>query len=49
MRRSKNWLSTLLLDFILIVDKQIRNLNNKNRDLEVKIYLMILKIMPKRR
>ena len=40
---SQNWLDILLLDLISIVYKQIKDLNNKNRDLKVKIYYLALK------
>lgn len=38
----------LFLDFISIVDKQLKDINNKNKDLKAKIYYMALKTMLQR-
>ena len=47
---AKTWQSqkqprTLLLDFISIIYKRSKNINNKDKDLKTKIYYMALKTM----
>lgn len=46
--RSQNWLRTLLLGLIYIVNQQIEDFNNKDRDLKIKIYHLALKTMLER-
>ena len=47
--RSQNRLGTLFLGSILIVYEQLRDSNNKGRDLNAKIYYLALKTMLERR
>ena len=43
--QSQNQLGTLLLDFLPIIHKQSEDSNNKDRDLNTKIYYLALKTM----
>ena len=47
MCQRQNLSNTLLLGFIPIVYKQLKNLNNKNKDLKAKIYHLALKTILK--
>lgn len=47
LHQSQNWLGILLLGSIPIFYKQAKDLNNKNRDLKVKIYHLALETMLK--
>ena len=43
--QSQKWLGTLLWGSISIIYELSKDINNKNKNLKTKIYLMILKIM----
>ena len=43
--QSQKWLRTLLLNFLPIIYKRSKDVNNKNKDLKAKIYYMALKTM----
>ena len=47
MHQSHSWLDTLLMGFIPIVYKQVKDFNIKDRDLKAKIYYLALKTMLK--
>lgn len=47
IRYCQNWPAILFLSFIFIDYKQVKDLNNKDKDLKTKIYFLTLKIILK--